>query len=720
MNIHNDDKQLLITDFLEIEYLQKLMDLFSGATGLGSVLSTPNGTPITKPSGFCRLCGLLRTTEKGRILCEESDAYLGIEAARTKQPVYSPCRSSGLMDAAAPVIVSGIHVATLLCGQCREQTVSEEKIRAFAKEVDISEDFATSAFKEATVISIRQFEAAVNLMWTFAQMISDMGMKSLELEKALKESLRAEQLSREIVREREVNRLKSQFLINMSHEIRTPMNAVIGLTEVELTKPHEKNISNVFKKINQSSKVLLSIVNDILDFSKIEAQKLEIVSESFDLEETIASALLVSSQRLESKDVIMVFKPDYEVPKTLIGDKTRVWQIFKNLLDNCTKFTQKGHIIFSVNLKSTDTANNVSHISFTIEDTGLGMSDEQVNMIFNPFEQFNKSFETTSGTGLGMPITRQLVKLMNGSIEINSKLNVGTKIIVNIPFLKSDNKLTLGESNYTKKLLGKRILLVIVDLLSANTIYELAEKSNMECVIVQDTNSAIKKIQEAHQIGRIFDLVIIDYSLEKESGLFAGNKLAIYLQDSTLLLMGNNHDKKQFDFNQIKNAGFADLIEKPFTPSTFIEQISMALGIENCNDYEYEYVPFFQDSKVLLAEDNEINQDVACGMLEVYGIVPDIANNGKEVLEALEIKTYDLILMDIQMPYLDGHQTTVMIRNSNKPYKNIPIIAMTANTIKEQVEACFQEGMNAHIPKPVDIDKLYAVLNEYLPLSSEI
>ncbi len=399
-----------------------------------------------------------------------------------------------------------------------------------------------------------------------------------------KENAQNTMLMRAAEKEKDANQLKSRFLANMSHEIRTPMNAIIGLSEIAMRRFEESEVIDPLRKINTAASYLLQIVNDILDFSKIEAEKLDLLEEEFNLGEVINSAIIMTNEKIGSKPIKLSAKVDPDVPYDLMGDKSRVWQILKNILDNSAKYTQEGHITLWVNANHDKNADKVL-LTFKIEDTGLGMTKEQLDLLYNPFEQFHVEGKSIgAGTGLGMSITKQIIDLMHGQLIVESEVNKGTTFIVEIEVAKAENYKT---------------------------------KSEYEDVVA--------------------------------------------------------HPKK------------------------------------------IETYATFPEAQILIFEDNDINREVIAGTLEVFGIIADFAENGEIGIEMLEQKHYDLVFMDLMMPVMDGHRATKHIRESGKDYSNIPIVAMTAHVMKEEIAKCHEEGMNSHVGKPIIIKEIYERLLEFLP-----
>ncbi|GHV36561.1 hypothetical protein FACS18949_16110 [Clostridia bacterium] len=520
--------------------------------------------------------------------------------------------------------------------------------------------------------------------------------------------------------ETDSNRAKSRFLVNMSHEIRTPMNAIIGLSDLALRKEHLNiyDAKDTLVKVSKSSRILLGIINDILDFSKIEAEKLDLLTEEFELGEVLSNVILVSSNRLGEKPVEMLLDIGSAVPTRLIGDRTRLWQILKNFLDNSAKFTDKGSVICRVD--TAETANGTAALDFLVRDTGVGISQEAMAKLFTPFEQFgNAAKQAGTGTGLGMSIAKQLIELMGGSIEVTSALGKGTRIAFRIPFKLPQKNITFSDVYDTTDLSGIRVLAADNEPEARNVISRLLGGMKVEHEVVFGAREALDAAFAARDEGKPFDVVLLDYDMEGLNGVEVARELKRGLEYHELaFLLVSQYSKQSLDAD-IAVAHFADVIEKPFSPLAFREKLLRALGKETATDDLYaEEIINFAGARVLLCEDNEINQEVALGILEEFGIDAKVAGNGQIALDMLEEAPYDLILLDIQMPVMDGHQATAAIRGSGKPYKDIPIVAMTANVMQDEIKRCMDEGMNGHVAKPIEFARLQEALAEFLPESA--
>ncbi len=512
--------------------------------------------------------------------------------------------------------------------------------------------------------------------------------------------------------EKAANQLKNNFLVTMSHEIRTPMNAIVGLAEIERRKLKGKDVLDILKKISLSAKNLLNIIGDILDFSKIEAEEIVIHEEEVVLEEVIANALLMANQRIGSKNIRLLLNMDTNLPSKVRTDQTRLWQILKNILDNAAKYTQEGKIQLDV-FHVESTVANSQNICFKVSDTGLGMSSDQMKKLFTPFQQFdNELSEQNVGTGLGMTITKQIVEMMNGTITVDSGLNEGTCFTIVLPFKVPLKHKSIHESLGELPLSKKNILVADDDPSTVDMMRNLLEYAGVQPVCVSSGEEAVRMYAQYLEKGTPFDIVILDYMMGGMNGIETALALKSFQDHIPAKLLMVSSYTKQLILSEIEKAGYDDVIEKPFTPSDFMKRVAEIVDVSiKLGDLQDTIFP---DAKVLLCEDNFINQEVAIGVLEFFGITPVVANNGLECLALLEAQPFDLIFMDILMPKMDGHEATVTIRDSDKPYKNIPIVAMTANVTSEEIERCEMEGMHGHIGKPISFEKVYIKLSEWL------
>lgn len=488
-------------------------------------------------------------------------------------------------------------------------------------------------------------------------------------------------------KEREANELKSRFIINMSHEIRTPMNGIIGLADIQLQKAYEKETRDAFKKISLSAKLLLAIVNDILDYSKIDAGKLNIIEEEFILESIIFKAMQTAFERVGDKKVEMLLQMEDDVPRKVIGDAVRVWQILQNVLDNSAKYTERGSIMLRVSLESIDEEKQL--LLFRIADTGIGMNKEQLDKAYVPFEQFNASDWKNSGTGLGLPVTKHLVELMGGSIAMQSQEGWGTVTEIRIPLRISEWPEPAIDKSAFVILKDKRILIVDDAAAGAEVLAELLNGIGSRAEVSRPETVMDRIREQAEE----YNIIVLDSKLDQLT-------LKIF---------------RSYPFTKSKLI----ILQKPYKPTQFLERLCALLGgvspAYSMKNKKYH----FPKARVLICEDNAINQDVIVGVLELFSIQSVVAVNGEEGIKWLEKEEFDLVIMDLLMPVMDGHEATRTIRGSGKAYQTVPIIAMTANAMDEEMAICLEEGMNGYVTKPIELDRLYHELLKWLPVSSK-
>ena len=533
--------------------------------------------------------------------------------------------------------------------------------------------------------------------------------KIKELQSQLKEQ--AIELEKSTMIAQESTKSKSQFLANMSHEIRTPMNGIIGMSHLALQTNLNEKQRNYIQKIDNSAKSLLGIINDILDFSKIEAGKLEIEKVEFDLFKVIDSVIGLIEFKAHEKNLEIIVSYGSNIGKKFYGDPLRIQQILTNLMSNAVKFTNSGEIgIYIHQIK-----NNI--FRFEVKDTGIGLSIEQQDKLFQSFSQADGSTTRKyGGTGLGLTISKQLVELMNGKIWVESKKNIGSDFIFEL-------ELDALEDNKNYNIFKDKKVLIVDDNHTWHKILENLLESFGVCVdSVISGEDAIYKIDNCNNH---YDLILMDWNMPHLDGIETAkiiNDNCKKIIPPTIIMVSAFRQesivKLAFD------AGIDIFLQKPINPSILHDILSSIF----LNDAKLNYTNHFennnltydmnilQGSNILLIEDNIINQEIILGLLEHSGIIIDIANNGKEGVDKFTTNSYDLILMDLQMPVMGGIEATKIIR---KISKDIPIIALTANAMKEDIEKTEAIGMNEHLSKPIEVDKLYEILLKYISKKSD-
>lgn len=512
------------------------------------------------------------------------------------------------------------------------------------------------------------------------------------------------------------NDAKRDFLSRMSHEIRTPMNAIIGMSAITFNYlDDKKRTADCLSKITFSSKHLLMLLNDVLDMSKIENGKLNIRQELFDLKNLVTSLAdinygLATAKGLAFEIVISGFKDEL-----LLGDSMRVNQILLNLLSNAIKFTPKGGSV-RLEIRMLRSASDKIWLRFIVKDSGIGMKKEFLEHLYEPFEQADNGIARKyGGTGLGMAITKNLVAIMDGTIEVESQEGAGTTFMVDLPF---------GVSKVDKKTAADmeemRVLVVDDDNDTCEHAAVLLKGMGVNVDWALNGFEAIEKVRSAcEDDGRCYDVCFIDWCMPELDGIETARRMRRYVDPDVLIIIISAYDWSGIE-EQAKAAGVNAFIAKPFFASNLYNTLLTVsrkpeLGFSAVGNKEtYD----FGGKKVLLVEDNELNMEIASELLKFVNLQVEHAENGKVavgIFRNSKEKEYALIFMDIQMPLMNGYDAARCIRSSEHPAAGtIPIIAMTANAFTDDVQAAFDAGMNGHLAKPIDVEALYKTIARYI------
>jgi ABC-type amino acid transport substrate-binding protein/signal transduction histidine kinase/CheY-like chemotaxis protein len=517
----------------------------------------------------------------------------------------------------------------------------------------------------------------------------------------------------------EATKAKSDFLANMSHEIRTPMNAIMGMAHLALKTDLTPKQYDYLKKVDISAKSLLGIINDILDFSKIEAGKLDMEAVDFQLEETLDNISTLVGIKTQEKGLELLFKTDRSVPRALVGDPLRLGQILINLSNNAVKFTDSGEIVISIELiKKEDTQVT---LKFSVQDTGIGMTAEQAAKLFQPFMQADSSTTRKyGGTGLGLTISKRLAEMMGGKIWVESEHGRGSTFSFTANFGLGKEK---AKKQYkpASELRGMKVLVVDDNATSRDILQEMLESFSFEVTVAASGQEGITELESAKE-DRPFELVVMDWKMPGMDGIEASRRIKDHdgLSKIPAIILVTAYGREEI-MQQAEEVGLEGFLLKPVNPSMLFDTIIQAFGEEvpeisrvvQRHEQEARALEHIRGANVLLVEDNEINQQVAREILEGAGLNVALAADGQEGVNAVKENNFDVVLMDIQMPVMDGYTATREIRK-DKNFKILPIIAMTAHAMAGDEDKSLEAGMNGHVAKPIDPDQLFSTLQKWI------
>ena len=530
----------------------------------------------------------------------------------------------------------------------------------------------------------------------------------IESHKALKEAYRAAE---------NASRAKTEFLSNMSHDIRTPMNAIVGLTAIAGANIESQDkVVECLGKITKSSRHLLGLINEVLDMARIESGRISLAEEDFSLPELVDNLLTLTKPAIDEHHHQLEVHVEHIEHEAVCGDSLRIQQVFVNLMSNAVKYTPDGGNITLTIKEKPNGFSKLGCYEFSIEDNGIGMTPEFQKIMFEPFSRADDHRTTkVQGTGLGMAIARNIVNLMNGDIQVESAPNKGTKITVTVYL-----KLQENEKEQEKELLDLPVLVVDDDKTCCESTVATLQEIGIAGEWVLTGKEAVERCAARHKTGRDYFAVILDWKMPEIDGIATARKIRERVgEDVTIIILTS------FDFSEIEEearaVGVNAFMAKPLFRSRLtatLRQFTSGKKEKNARNYLEDFAKEnYAGKRILLVEDNELNREIATEIIGMTGVTIDSAENGKiaveNVMEAPE-KWYDLIFMDIQMPVMNGYEATAAIRALAGSRGKVPIIAMTANAFAEDVQLAKNTGMNEHIAKPLDLNKLNDVLKQWL------
>ncbi len=517
----------------------------------------------------------------------------------------------------------------------------------------------------------------------------------------------------------EATRLRSDFLANMSHEIRTPMNAIIGMSHLALQTSLTPKQANYLNKISGAAQSLLRIINDILDFSKIEAGKMTIEKTTFSFQEMLDTLTAMVGAKIEEKGLELAFRVDPAIPLLLVGDALRLGQVLLNLISNAVKFTSHGEVILSVRILEWQSPR--IQLEFSVTDTGVGMTPEQRTRMFQPFSQADSSTTRKyGGTGLGLVICQQLVQMMEGNISLDSEFGVGSTFKFSAWLEESETEQAAIRTP-TLSLKNLKVLVVDDNTAAREIFHEMLDKFGCHVTLAASGEECLEELEQGYVTDSPFQLLLLDWKMKGMDGIEVSQKIRKdpRFDDLLNIVMATVYSRDEL-IRATTGLNINGILTKPVTPSTLLETLFNSLGrglverqpkkmLADANIDIADYTGV----KLLLVEDNELNQEVALELLGNSGFELTLAVNGQDALNKLSDKKFDLVLMDIQMPVMDGYEATRALRKQEK-FKDLIVIAMTANAMKGDLERCKEAGMNDHIAKPIDVREMYKTLEKWV------
>lgn len=528
-----------------------------------------------------------------------------------------------------------------------------------------------------------------------------------------------EQLQVAIQEAQAASRAKSDFLANMSHEIRTPMNAIIGMTELVLDTPLTESQRDYLTIVRDSGESLLTVINDILDFSKVEAGKLELEQAAFDIREVLGDTLKSLALRAHDKRLELACHILPDVPEWLIGDAGRLRQVVVNLVGNAIKFTDQGEVVLNVAVQQR--MDHAVRLHCTVTDTGVGIPPDKLEKVFRAFEQADSSTTRRhGGTGLGLAICTRLVAAMGGEIWVNSEIGQGSTFHFTAAFGISPLPPDRPRTPRRAVMDGTRILVVDDNATNRLILEEMLRNWRMRPSVAANVSDAMAMLRSAHACGQRYELILTDANMPEVDGFALAERIKQDAELGSTVIMMLTSGGRPGDVGRCEDLHVAAYLFKPVKQSELFDAMALALGISSPADADEVSAtalpdPLTRPLRILLAEDSLVNQKLAVGLLQKYGHTVDVVGDGRAALATVETQDYDLVLMDVQMPEMDGLEATRAIRVREARHGgHLPIIAMTAHAMKGDRERCLEAGMDSYVAKPIRARELFEAIARVL------
>ncbi len=729
-------------DLFDVEEIQEIQDAFSDAMHVASLITDPDGKPITRPSNFCRLCkDVIRKTKKGKKNCRCSDAILG--RPNPDGPIMQVCLSGGLWDGGTSICAGEHHIANWLVGQVRESETSDEDLMAYAYQIGADVDEFREALQEVPIMPREQFALICNGLFLIATQLSKQALRNLQQARSLRaqEIWREEQLNTRNQLEERVSYLeqelresqerltaaehaKSVFLSNMSHEVRTPMNGVLGMTDLLLDTALDSAQYEYARYIKSCGESLLFLLDAVLEYTKITMGEIETESIPFNPRRVVEEVADFASGHAFKKGLEFACLVHDSTPVFVEGDPGRLRQILSNICDNAIKFTEKGEVFVQVRLEEEEA--QLLRLRFTIADTGIGIPKEEYEHIFDDFFQVDSSITRQyGGTGLGLALVKRIVEKLGGEIGVQSTVDKGTMFWFIVPYKKTACPSQAAQPVETFTLNVQDVRVLVVDDSATNRLVLREFFRRWKGAIHEAVNGreALEKMHQAYVEKRPYDLVLIDMMMPEMDGETLGRciKEESVLEETMLVMLTSGDDRGQKE--RLQQIGFCAYLHKPVRYQQLYTCLARVLGTQSSASTSVPTQNFIlkesllnggnSRKRILVADDNLVNQRHIMYLLEKLGYRVDAVSNGTEALEALKKLSYDLLFMNSQIPIQDGQNTSQIFQKGEAGKQHIPVIAMMEEEKKVDVERCMKIGMDGFLQKPFTVEKLSSVIAQF-------